>query len=307
VIALTFLAAFASDSRGQSQRGTPQAKAKQPEAPVSQPKGSEDQRGTEQSPLVVKVAPTPKTGAEREDEAKERERVAQADRQKEKSDADLVKYTSELALFTKGLFYATAALVVATLGLGVAAFFQSRDTRASVAEAKRAADIAEASLVKLQRAFIFPRDFLINWHWHFDDENKYWWGIRPIYENGGSSATADLTTNLNYELRDSPLPADFTFPLAESTFNALVGPKSTILGGQIAIEGADLLAIQKGTKHLYFWGILRYNDIFENTGEHITTFCRYITNVVGDPLQRPTEENPVRFFFAMHDIYNSAD
>ena len=280
---------------------------KQPETAASQPIHPEDQRGTEQSPLVVKINPPPKTDAEREDEARERERVAHSERQKEKSDADLIKYTAELAFFTSGLFYATAALVIATLGLGVAAFFQSRDTKASVAEAKRAADIAESSLVRLQRAFVFPKDFSVNWHWYLDDENRLWWGIRPIYENGGSSATVDLTTNMNFALRNSPLPPNFAFPLAEHTYNALIGPKSTILGGQIAIDGTDLLALQDGTKHFYFWGLLRYNDIFDGTGEHVTTFCRYITNVVGNPSKRVSEQNPVRLFFAMHDVYNSAD
>jgi hypothetical protein len=193
------------------------------------------------------------------------------------------------------------------LGWASEHFFQSRDTRASIAQAKRGADIAEASLVKLQRAFVYTKDFRINWHWYLDDENRFWWGVRPIYENSGGSQTVDLTTNLNFELRDDPLPPNFAFPLAEDSFNALISPKSTILGGQIAIDGADLLAIRNGTKHLYFWGLIRYNDVFENTGEHISTFCRYITHVVGDPLQRPTNQNPVRFFFAMHDVYNSAD
>src|SRR5436309_2842286 len=150
VIALTFLVAFAPDySWGQSQRRSQQTGVKQPEATTSQPIRPEDQRGTEQSPLIVKVNPTPKTDAEREAEAKERERVARSERQKEKSDADLVKYTAELAFFTSWLAYATLALVIATFGLGIAAFFQSRDTKASIAESKRAADIAEASLVKL--------------------------------------------------------------------------------------------------------------------------------------------------------------
>jgi hypothetical protein len=136
VIALALLA-VASDSWGQSR----QKSSEQKPAATQQQTGS-DQRGTEQSPLIVKVAPAPKTDADREEETKERERVAKADRQKEKSDADLVKYTAELALFTKGLFAATVALFVATLGLVGAAIIQSRDMKASIAVNRTAANAA---------------------------------------------------------------------------------------------------------------------------------------------------------------------
>jgi hypothetical protein len=135
VIALALLAAFVSDSWGQSRQKSPEQK------PAAQQTGS-DLRGTEQSPLIVKVAPALKTDADREAETNERERVAKADKQKEKSDADLVKYTAELALFTEGLFAATVALFVATLGLVVAAMIQSRDMKASIAVNRTAANAA---------------------------------------------------------------------------------------------------------------------------------------------------------------------
>jgi hypothetical protein len=173
--------------------------------------------------------------------------------------------------------------------------------------AGRSADIAQASLVKLERAFVFPKDFAVNWRWYLDNENKFWWSIRPIFENAGSSATVDMTTNLNFALLDNPIPPNFSFPLAADTHNALIGPKANILGGQLNIDGIDLAAIRDGTKHFYFWGLVRYNDVFDGTDEHITTFCRYITHVVGDPLRRPSQDNPVGFFFAIHDIYNSSD
>jgi hypothetical protein len=53
------------NSLAQSQRRHQLARVKQPEATVTEPRGTEEQRGTDQSPLVVKVAPTPKTDDER--------------------------------------------------------------------------------------------------------------------------------------------------------------------------------------------------------------------------------------------------
>jgi hypothetical protein len=104
---------------------------KQPETTVTQEKSHEDLRGTKQSPLIIEVAPTTKTDAERAEETKERERITELERNKDKSDSDIVRYTGELAFFTKGLFAATVALVLATIGLGVAAVVQSLDLKKS--------------------------------------------------------------------------------------------------------------------------------------------------------------------------------
>jgi hypothetical protein len=117
------------DAVAQSQRRSQQVRVKQPDTEITKPKSNEHQRGTEQSPVIVKIAPTEKTEDERAEEINERERIANAERNKEKTDADLVKYTGELASFTKYLVGATIALVLATVGLIVAAFFQLRDTR----------------------------------------------------------------------------------------------------------------------------------------------------------------------------------
>jgi hypothetical protein len=145
ILGLALLLAAMGDASGQSQRRAQQVRVKQPETAVTQEKSHEDERGTEQSPLIVKVAPAPKTDDERAEETKERARIANADRKKEESDAKLVEFTGELAFFTKSLFLATAALVIATLGLGVAAFRQSRDMKSSIAAANKAADAAKQS------------------------------------------------------------------------------------------------------------------------------------------------------------------
>jgi hypothetical protein len=87
----------------QSQESSQQAEVKQPETTVIQPKGPEDHRGTDQSPLIVKIAP--KTDEERAEEANERERTAESQRKKDKSDDDL-------ATFTEWLFFAAAVPTV---------------------------------------------------------------------------------------------------------------------------------------------------------------------------------------------------
>ena len=152
-------------SLAQSQRRPQQMGIKQPTTTISQEKSHEEQRGTEKSPLIVKVAPAQKTDTERADETKERERMAEAERNKIKADSDIVKYTGELASFTRYLFYATVALGIATIGLLVAAYFQSRDTKRAIIAAERSADAAKEAVTlsdktaKLQlRAYVHVAD-----------------------------------------------------------------------------------------------------------------------------------------------------
>ena len=43
-----------------------------------------------------------------------------------------------------------------------------RNARLAAVAARHSADVAEASLVKLERAFVFPKDFSVSWHWYLD-------------------------------------------------------------------------------------------------------------------------------------------
>jgi hypothetical protein len=132
-----------------------QSRIKQPPSQITNPESSKEQPQPQQPPIIVNVAPAPKTDAERAEEADER-------RNKSEIDANLADYTRELALFTKGLFYATTVLGIATIGLLIAAFFQSRDMKSSIAiadkaanAARKAAQIAEDALTKVERPYIF--------------------------------------------------------------------------------------------------------------------------------------------------------
>jgi hypothetical protein len=171
LLAVAVCLAWLCVAPAQSQQSPPQVEVKQPEAPAIQPKAAEDQRGTDQSPLIVKIAPTPKTDEERAEEAKQREEKAEADRRKEKSDADLNAYTAKLTGFTERLYIATAILaaatvllVLATIGLLWFAGRQARDMKASIEEARRSADAAKnaagaadlnaRATIKAQRAYV---------------------------------------------------------------------------------------------------------------------------------------------------------
>jgi hypothetical protein len=110
-----------------------------------QPESTKEKPQAQQPPIIVNIEPSPKTQAERAEEAEDR-------RKKAETDAKLADYTGELAFFTKGLFIATVILGIATIGLLVAAFFQSRDMKASIAAAQKSANVAERALVHSKSA-----------------------------------------------------------------------------------------------------------------------------------------------------------
>jgi hypothetical protein len=259
----------------QSQRRPQQVRVKQPEATITQPKSPEDQRGTEQSPLIVKVAPAPKTDAERAEEAKESERIAEADRKKEKSDADLVKYTAELAFFTKALFAATVALVIATIGLGFAAFRQSRDMKSSIAVADKAANAAVASadaVVSQLRAYVSITAASIQ---GFQQNGHIRLNVR--IENRGHTPAYELTHDGGFTLREADV-SRFKGDLWPPERNMLLS-KATLPPGVIRHAFTDVsrplspdakAAIREGTLGLFAYGEIRYRDVFGNS--HISTY-----------------------------------
>jgi hypothetical protein len=70
----------------------------------------------------------------------------------------------------------------------------------------------------------------------------------------------------------------------------------------------DLVAVSERRKHLYVWGIARYNDVLPKTQEHLTKFCVYASNLSGDPM-RPwhAADNPFEIMFVTYHRHNCAD
>jgi hypothetical protein len=126
VAALAFLAAFASDSWGQSKHSTPP----RDEAKTAQQATATDQRGTEQSPAIVKIIPTPKTAEEAEADRREKE-------QKDTNDIRLVVFT--------GLLFGVGFLQLLVFG------WQGIQLKRSVSAAKEATNLARQEFTATHR------------------------------------------------------------------------------------------------------------------------------------------------------------
>jgi hypothetical protein len=207
----------------------------------------------------------------------------------------------------------TGVLALATVSLGVYAAKQARDikqyvsaTRSIADAAKKSSDIAEASLVKLQRASVFVADF--NWNWHPDTtrEGKFWYHFRPILQNSGNTQTKEMITKVVFDLRDNPLPQDFRFPPNIKEAPAIVPPRGSVFGATGTLTDDELINVQDGTKFFYIYGIFTYNDIFDGTPIHTTTFCRQVTNILGN-VHKPNTEVVEMFFSIVFPKYNTAD
>lgn len=149
-LALLFAAAVHNDV-AQSQRGAPsRGEAAQPReldqrAPQQPAAPAADQRGTESSPLIVKVAPTPKSDEERAEEAQQRSERGALERK-------LLELTNDLAAYALALFSATGVLLFATLGLLISAFKQSGVMKKSLSVARTSADAAQKSAATAENA-----------------------------------------------------------------------------------------------------------------------------------------------------------
>ena len=187
----------------------PQQSAKsQPQLQQPQQAPASDQHGTEQSPLSVKVIPAPKSEEEAARERQEREEKAELDQKLVKFNGDLAHYTLVLA-------------IVAMLQF-LALFVQAVFLRLAFKATKKSADIAEASLVTLERASVFMPDINTNWHPDTSRPGKFWWHFRPIWQNSGSTQTKDMITNVACDFRDTPLPQDFDCPPNAESYPAII-------------------------------------------------------------------------------------
>jgi hypothetical protein len=108
-----------------------ESKPVQQNAAASKSPTSQDQRGTEKMPLIIKSLPTEDTPEQAEQNRKEREAKAA-------SDWWLKTYTGLLALFTFGL------IIVGSVQIGVF-YLQLKLIRQSLTDAKVAADAATTS------------------------------------------------------------------------------------------------------------------------------------------------------------------
>jgi hypothetical protein len=204
-----------SEIQSQPPPPAPSKASHKPEANPAQHNetSAKDQRGTEPSPLFIKVIPS--TTVEPEP-SKEHEKT----RDYTSSEWWLIYLTGALSFITLILALYTGKLYRATVALGKEAKTTSdrqagemRETlniaRETAKASRDAADVAHDAMIAGERAFVFPGKFNFWYRPIANGEKRYYFQL--VWENCGDTPTKKLTTHIRFNLRDEQLPEDFDF------------------------------------------------------------------------------------------------
>ncbi len=258
---------------------------KHPQSSEQQP--ADDQRSTEQLPLVVKVPPSAQVESESDDQAKN-------GKDKALTDWWLTFFTGVLALMAilqLGVFgyqgYKLKQTVEAAEG-------QSSDMKNNIAEAKRAATAMEnvakhfESSVKetIESTKTFSRRGEMQMRAYVCiDVGTAGFQVRPdtkfaaqtIMFNAGPTPAHKVGFRAKADILPVPLPEGFDFPLPKDNVGAsILGPHQRMnitrfVEDFVADEDVNDIKFARG-KALYIWGIIDYFDVFEV--KHSTKFAQ---------------------------------
>jgi hypothetical protein len=242
VLALTLLAAFASDSQAQSRNP--------PGRPNPAPN---DQRGTDQMPLSVKILPSP--GAEQQ------ERDA---RERTEADRTLASETQRLAGYTRWLAALTAVLAAIALAQAGLFVWQLRYMR--------------RDMISRREDFVARHRPLLNLRWvrvgNVDIDGNRIQVHFGIVNAGGSDAVITASSINAQFLTDTDWPDPHEYPVNNIVMGDRIVPgasKPFVLPMNELRNLKDISAEEM--QQLRFYGYIVYQDILQNT--RTTYFCRH--------------------------------
>ena len=181
-----------------------------------------------------------------------------------------------------------ALIVLFTGALAISTVLLWWETKKTAAAANRSAQIAEDSLLKLQRAFInFGGMRYIS---HESDDGSVWWSLHFNWSNAGATPARGVRLYIGRYFEDADLPDDYQFGIPENLPENFVGPRAQITSTNWILTADDLIAVKEKRKFLYFWGLATYRDAFEGTPERITKFSLQVLDFRGDPSRKWDEK-----------------
>jgi hypothetical protein len=268
---------------------------------------NQKERGTEDFPIVVKVAKPEKTQQEIDAEKAEQTRTIEEGKRKAEVDKNLVNLTGDLALYTKLLFFATAALVI---GTGILA----RIGYIEIGHGKESMRLAERAHISAEQAFLSSYSVTLNAVLR-EDGSVLGWVFSPQWKNSGSTAARYVVMHANTHCEASMggLPDDFTYPeqwdADEREVSTIsIGAQGEITDGPKFISIGYLVSAMLRQRRIFIYGWAEYNDIFPNTLRHRTEYCTEIvvrSNPQTNPGTLPGHASP--FTFSFQGKHNGAE
>jgi hypothetical protein len=254
----------------------------QQSATGQQPPGN-DQRGTEQSPLVIKTLESTKSQAETQKEADDRKR-------KTANDGWVVILTGVLAIVAIGqlgvYLYQAIKLRETVRAAGEQSEAMERhinEAARSAAAMEKIANTIEAGNQAVMRAYLTVTvGIAIYQERREPGQSDLKFESRPNLLNTGNTPARKVQIQTVADILPIPLPADFPFPLtggSETKDAGVVGAhQSCILAATVKEFVADheVAAIKEArSKALCIWGLVTYEDIFGVS--HKTRFGQWLT------------------------------
>jgi hypothetical protein len=268
---------------------------------TGQKKATDDQRGTETSPLIVKVLPSQKSDGETAQEKQWHQ---------DQSDANwwMVRLTLAygiVALLQLGVFSLQARRLRQTISkMDEVAKGQTSDMKETIAQAARSAEAMEdvshsiavsakaasesigligrqLELLRMQmRAYI---TVVISGAIYQEREKNIRFEGKPILLNTGHTPAKKVAYRAKAGILPVSLPDDFDFPLPKqnvaATGGAVVGSQnsmilSAMVDDFVPDQDVDSIKSCSGPKILYCWGVVNYEDVFGEA--HETKFCQML-------------------------------
>jgi hypothetical protein len=249
----------------------------------SQQPGNNDQRGTEQSPLVVKTLEPAKSQAEIEQDAEDR-------KQKSTNDGRIVILTGILPLIAFGQLGVYLYQAIKLRETVEAAGEQSEAMERHIGESARSATAMEtiANTIETGNQMIMRAYLTVTvGDIHLFQERKgpgqddLKFETRPNLRNTGNTPARNVNVRISADILPIPIPKEFRFPIPELEIKnaGVVGAhQTTVLAGTVPtfVPDVEIGMIKEGrTKALCTWGLITYDDIFGES--HQTKFGQWIT------------------------------
>ncbi|MGD1077826.1 MAG: hypothetical protein ABR881_05835 [Candidatus Sulfotelmatobacter sp.] len=260
------------------------SRPQQQKSATSQQPSNTDQRGTEQSPLVVKTLQPAKSQTEIEQEAEDR-------KQKTTNDGRIVVLTGVLALVAIGQLGVYLYQAIKLRETVKAAGEQSAAMDRHIGEAARSADAMEkiASTIDagnkaVMRAYLTVTVGSISLYQERREPGQpdLKFETRPNLTNTGNTTARNVCIRIAADILPIPIPQAFKFPLPEEIEikdAGIIGAHQTsVLAGTVRdfVPDEEVGEIKEGrTKALCVWGLITYEDIFGRG--HQTKFGQWIT------------------------------
>lgn len=184
-------------------------------------------------------------------------------------------------------------------------------TELAAKAADKSASLQKTVMLNTQRSFIFMKE--MQGHATIDTKSKIpgQFILKAKLMNSANTPAMNAEMLISHRFFDKTTPddkivANISPQTREERIKAFIGPNISFDSPDIIINSKEATDIYNGTKRLFIWVIIEYNDMFEQTSLHHTKYCAEVF-INYDP-SHPMGNLPQDFFqFKTFWKYNSAD